>query len=206
MKNNEILIRAALRLLSRHLQITDNADGKFIRFAKFVHSLPRGDGSSFCPENISFALGQNIDSRIMAVVEPFPFHEKYREADQAPVEDLFRKILGSIGLSGENTYVASFLKCGAGKEAREKTGLFREWTLREARIVGPAVMLGFGRNLSRLLFDRDAALYSRDPLQGPGYPFYCLPGPAEVYYEPSLKKDLWDFLKFFRDRHLKNVC
>lgn len=115
-----------------------------------------------------------------------------------PTGELFDKILGSIGLSRQDVFVADITSCG------DTTGSCRGFLDEQIRQVAPRVIVTLGAAAARELLGETSITRVRgqwreySPAGGPSIRVLPTYHPAALLRDPDLKKDVWTDMKNLR--------
>ena len=116
---------------------------------------------------------------------------------------LLDKLLGGIGLSRADVYVANTLKCrppGNRDPMPEEKHECEPWLFRQIELIKPAVILALGRHAARTLLRDDGSMAA---LRGrihryEGVPLVATYHPAALLRNPALKRPTWEDVQLLR--------
>lgn len=152
-----------------------------------------------------FVFSQGEPKATIAVVgeSPGPPDADSEKPFQGPTGDLLNKILGSIGLSRENTYLTNIVKfISQGDEITpELMKFFAPFVWRELTVVQPKVVLLLGNTPTKAL------LNTKKPISQVRGQFHEANGmmlmptfnPAYLLRDPTKKREVWEDIKQVRD-------
>lgn len=155
--------------------------------------------------NRFFVFSQGEPNATIAVVgeSPGPPDADSEKPFQGPTGDLLNKILTSIGLTRENTYLTNIVKfISQGDEiTTELMKFFAPFVWRELAVVQPKVVLLLGNTPAKAL------LNTKKPISQVRGEFHELNGmmlmptfnPAYLLRDPTKKREVWDDMKKVRD-------
>lgn len=152
-----------------------------------------------------FVFSQGEPKATIAVVgeSPGPPDADSEKPFQGPTGDLLNRILGSIGLSRENTYLTNIIKfISQGDEITpELMKFFAPFVWRELTVVQPKVVLLLGNTPTKAL------LNTKKPISQVRGQFHEANGmmlmptfnPAYLLRDPTKKREVWEDIKQVRD-------
>lgn len=155
--------------------------------------------------NRFFVFSQGEPHATIAVVgeSPGPPDADAEKPFQGPTGDLLNKILTSIGLTRENTYLTNIVKfISQGDELTpEIIKFFTPFVWRELAVVQPKVVLLLGNTPTKAL------LNTKKPISQVRGEFHELNGimlmptfnPAYLLRDPTKKREVWEDIKKVRD-------
>lgn len=155
--------------------------------------------------NRFFVFSQGQPNATIAVVgeSPGPPDANAEKPFQGPTGDLLNRILSSIGLNRENTYLTNIVKfISQGDEITpELMKFFAPFVWRELAVVKPKVVLLLGNTPTKAL------LNTKKPISQVRGEFHELNGmmlmptfnPAYLLRDPTKKREVWDDMKKVRD-------
>lgn len=186
-------------LLLKYLNSSfDNEEKKFLELLYTINTCQHCESA----EKIGFLNPkQNLKSNIIVLLDPFFLYEDYKENDKPGIYELFWKILKSIKLLPDDIYLTYSLKCILKRNFFQNKKIYKDIFMKELQIVNAENILIFGQYAHELLFDQlKDVKYSNisEPVQLYGRRLFFTSSPVEIFYDPSLKKDVWEFLKFFK--------
>lgn len=155
--------------------------------------------------NRFFVFSQGEPNATIAVVgeSPGPPDADAEKPFQGPTGDLLNKILGSVGLRRENTYLTNIVKfISQGDEITpELMKFFAPFVWRELAVVKPKVVLLLGNTPTKAL------LNTKKPISQVRGEFHEANGmmlmptfnPAYLLRDPTKKREVWEDIKMVRD-------
>lgn len=163
---------------------------------------------SLANEVFIFSQGEP-DAEIAVVGEsPGPPDAASEKPFQGPTGDLLNRILSSIGLTRQNTYLTNIVKIiSQGDELTpEIIKFFTPFVWRELAVVKPKVVLLLGNTPTKAL------LSTKQPISKIRGEFHELNGlffmptfnPAYLLRDPTKKREVWDDMKKVRNFLTKN--
>lgn len=200
MNDYNILKQDFYTLLYYYLNNTFNH--QYVQYKKFMLALHLDNKCDFQFKDNLFYLQQNIYASVMVLIDPFSLYENYQEADYDAIRTLFKKILASISLNNKNVYISYSVKGQIKDKSSIDRTLQMNYIKQELDIIRPEIILGFGQNISRILLDKDCPLNTPSLYEYSSYPLLLGSHPVDVFYNQTLKKKLWEFLKYSK-KHLK---
>jgi uracil-DNA glycosylase len=152
-----------------------------------------------------FVFSQGEPKATIAVVgeSPGPPDADSEKPFQGPTGDLLNKILGSIGLRRENTYLTNIVKfISQGDEITpELMKFFAPFVWRELAVVQPKVVLLLGNTPTKALLNTKKPISQiRGQFQeANGIVFMPTFNPAYLLRDPTKKREVWEDIKQVRD-------
>lgn len=158
---------------------------------------------SLADEIFVFSQGQ-ADAEIAVVGEsPGPPDADSEKPFQGPTGDLLNRILSSIGLTRQNTYLTNIVKIiSQGDElTAEIIKFFTPFVWRELAVVKPKVVLLLGNTPTKAL------LNTKQPISKVRGEFHEVSGlvlmptfnPAYLLRDPTKKREVWEDMKKVRE-------
>lgn len=165
------------------------------------------DKAQSIPElaNRFFVFSQGEPKATIAVVgeSPGPPDADSEKPFQGPTGDLLNKILVSIGLNRENTYLTNIVKfISQGDEiTSELMKFFTPFVWRELLVVQPKVVLLLGNTPTKALLNTKKPI---SQIRGEFHEMNAMMlmptfNPAYLLRDPTKKREVWDDMKKVRD-------
>lgn len=157
-----------------------------------------------------FVFSQGESKATIAVVgeSPGPPDADSEKPFQGPTGDLLNRILGSIGLSRENTYLTNIVKfISQGDEITpELIKFFTPFVWRELAVVQPKVVLLLGNTPTKALLNTKKPISQVRGVFQEANGMMLMPtfNPAYLLRDPTKKREVWEDIKNVRD-YLKNI-
>lgn len=152
-----------------------------------------------------FVFSQGEPKATIAVVgeSPGPPDADSEKPFQGPTGDLLNRILGSIGLRRENTYLTNIVKfISQGDEITpELMKFFAPFVWRELAVVQPKVVLLLGNTPTKALLNTKKPISQvRGEFQeANGMMLMPTFNPAYLLRDPTKKREVWEDIKQVRD-------
>ncbi len=170
-------------------------------FLEFISSVNSFHGSAFPFKRALFYINQNINSRLMVMVDPYFLYGFFKAEDKIKIDNLFLKILQSINLKLDNIYLTFSEKNIIHSNDSGNLNKQKEFFNQELDLVKPDNILIFGKYGLRLFKDKldikcnDISKSYKDKNMN----IYYTNNPVEVFYNTDLKKNVWQYLKYARN-------
>lgn len=152
-----------------------------------------------------FVFSQGQPDATIAVVgeSPGPPDADSEKPFQGPTGDLLNKILGSIGLRRENTYLTNIIKfISQGDEITpELMKFFTPFVWRELAVVQPKVVLLLGNTPTKALLNtkKPISQVRGEFTRANGMMLMPTFNPAYLLRDPTKKREVWEDIKRVRD-------
>lgn len=203
MKSNEKLKNFFLKLLCYH--VDNNCNEKNKKFFHLIYSVNQCKKCDYSFKDTLPFLNQNINAKIIVLLEPFFLNPQFSPNDLDKISELFQKILNSIHLNHDMAYFTFLMKCDFFHKKIVQKDRCKETVLKEIELIQPEYILGFGKSVAEILLGQKVQLNEQKYHSFQNAKLFISSSPVDIYYNPSLKKEVWDFLKFIRDNYLKGV-
>ncbi len=146
--------------------------------------------------NIVFGVG-NPDARLMFIGEaPGADEDRQGEPFVGKAGQLLTKMIGAMGLSRDDVYIANVVKCrppGNRDPEPDEVAMCRPFLDRQIAAIEPEVIVTLGRVAPMTLFDRSVAITRERGrwVEYQGVPVMLTFHPAYLLRTPSAKRDAW---------------
>lgn len=183
--------------------INNSFDQKKNEYLKYLYTLNLCERCPSSQKRTSIMVQQNINSDLMIIVDPYFLYSSYNPKDKKKIDELFLKILKSIDLELKNIYITSTIKCLFQDKHREDQ-IDCDFMQKELEIIAPKYILLFGKYAKDTFF---ADLKIEQNSQTLFYHYkdskiFCTHNPIEIFNNPDLKKEVWQYLKrFIKEYH-----
>ncbi len=146
------------------------------------------------------AIPNEKKSSIMILNDIPSFYEQMQgEYFQDKAGQLFKKILKALNIDVKKVYFTSAIKCASTFEMDNqlnKVSVCLEHLMSELNIIQPKLILAFGKNIYRLLFEKDNFASIRgQKLKFREIDVVFTYHPRDLLLDEQLKKDCWNDLK-----------
>jgi len=145
----------------------------------------------------------NPEPNIFIILDPYFLYSTFQETDKEAINELFTNILKAMDISSDNIYITYCIKCGLKNRYFENKKKCKEYLIKELEILKPVSILVFGRHCRDVLFENlgDVQYNNQDKIyKAYGCRIYFTNSPVEMFYDTSLKKPVWKFLKYFKSK------
>ncbi|MBU1076938.1 MAG: hypothetical protein KKH98_06565 [Spirochaetes bacterium] len=149
-------------------------------------------------------MSQNRNADFMILLDPYCLYKEYKEDDKEEIDELFRKILSSVKLSSDNSYITFTYKCANSprQSPPENLNICEEFFKKEYSLVKPKNIIIFGKYAGDHLF-HDQGMQFNNSDNNNKYAdssLFFTYNPVQIFYKPSLKKSVWEYLKIFKKK------
>ena len=191
-------------------RLADSADDPAARAAALAAVAREASGCEKCKlwrgrTNVVFGVG-DPDADLMFIGEgPGAEEDRRGEPFVGPAGQLLDKIIGAIGLSREQVYIANVVKCrppGNRDPQPDEASACRSYLDRQIDLVRPKVIVALGRVAAQALLGNDLPL---GRMRGEwtsvrGVPTMVTYHPAALLRNPAWKRPTWEDMQQVRDR------
>lgn len=156
-------------------------------------------------KNEVFVFSQGKPDAKIAVVgeSPGPPDADSGKPFQGPTGDLLNRILASIGLNRENSYLTNIVKHISGSEdlTPDLIKFYTPFVFRELAVVKPKVVIALGNTPSQALLNTKQRISKiRGEFQvKDGFTIMPTFNPAYLLRDPTKKREVWEDMKQVRD-------
>lgn len=160
-----------------------------------------------CSTRNNTVLGEgNINANIMFIGEG-PGHDEDMQGRPfvGPAGQLLDKMLASIGLDRNNTYIANIVKCRPPQNRvpeEDEAQACLPYLRKQFAIVKPKIVVCLGATAARYVIDRNIRI-TRDRgnwYEKMGCSFIATFHPSALLRDPSKKRDAWEDMKKIREK------
>ena len=187
------------RLLSQY--IDNNFTDKDKEILDLFYSINKCNKCGVAFNKNIYPFNQNFNSDIIVLLDPFFLYDNFNSKDEPGINELFSKIMKALNFGFNKIYLTYSVKCVLEKEFFKNKKAYKDIFLKEIEIIKPENILIFGRYAHELFFNKlDDVKYDNieDTYQAYGCLLFFASNPVEIFYDASLKKPVWNFLKFFK--------
>lgn len=152
-----------------------------------------------------FVFSQGLPNAEIAIVgeSPGPPDADSEKPFQGPTGDLLNRILASIGLNRENTYLTNIVKHISGSEdlTPDIIRFYTPYVFRELAVVKPRVVVALGNTPTQALLSTKKRISKiRGEFQvKDGFTIMPTFNPAYLLRDPTKKREVWEDMKQVRD-------
>ncbi len=156
-------------------------------------------------KNEVFVFSQGKPNAKVAVVgeSPGPPDADAELPFQGPTGDLLNRILASIGLNRDNTYLTNIVKHISGSEdlTKETIEFYTPFVFRELAVVKPQVVVALGNTPTQALLSTKKRISKiRGEFQvKDGFTIMPTFNPAYLLRDPTKKREVWEDMKMVRE-------
>lgn len=194
LKIKEHFIKVLHRYLNNHIV---KKEKKFLKYLLAVNFCAKCE---FIKKRTSFYINQNYNADTMVILDTFFLYKEYRQEDEKEINELLYKILRSVNLSPENTYITYSMKCILKNNFFKNKDKYKEFFFKELNLVAPKQILIFGM-FSYELFFKELEMKCNTFSNQYKYKdcnIFLTNNPVEIFNNTSLKKPVWEYLKLFK--------
>jgi len=187
------------KLLNDYL--SENFNSNEYNFLKLYYEILNCKKCRSSLEKRLVPFKNNFNSNVMIILDPYFFYKEYIRDDRKNIDELFLKILNAVNLSPSKSYISFPIKCEF-RNNFEKSCFpeCEKFFLKEIELLNPEFILVFGKHSIAYLFDELQDVEINRASQEYFFKkkrIFFTNHPVEMFYNPSLKKPAWNYLKYF---------